>query len=206
MSAAGAEQAVRAVPQEDLARADLYALISGLFYAPPSAELLRTVAAQPGPTATGDSAFARAWEGLRVAAGAADAAGVAAEYDTLFYGVGRPLVMLYGASYITGYLHGKSLADLRADLARLGFGRKESAAEPEDHVAGLADVMRLLIVGGSDVAVQADFFTRHLKPWYTRLAQALEQTQEADFYRHAGRFMQAFFDVETASFEFEIGN
>lgn len=205
MSAAGAEQAALVIAQEDLARADLYALVSGLFYAPPSAELLRMVAAaQPGLAAAGDTAFARAWDGLRAAAGAADPARVAAEYDALFYGVGRPLVMLYGAYYLTGYLHGKSLADLRVDLARLGFGRKESAAEPEDHVAGLADVMRLLIAGGSDVATQTEFFSRHLKPWYTRLAQALEQAQEADFYRHAGRFMQAFFDVETASFE--IGN
>jgi TorA maturation chaperone TorD len=98
----------------------------------------------------------------------------------------------------------RPLAELRDDLARLGFTRAGQAAEPEDHIAALCDVMRLLILGGADLATQQDFFARHLAPWYRKFAGALGSTEGADFYKTVGSFAEAFFDVESASFE--IGN
>jgi len=64
--------------------------------------------------------------------------------------------------------------------------------------------MRHLVVSGPDaagLARQRRFFGRHLAPWYARLAQALTQAPEADFYAKAGGLLQAFLDVERAAFE-----
>jgi TorA maturation chaperone TorD len=189
---------------EDLARADVYALLSSLFYAPPTArvlEVLRSGAA--GETAGAESAFAAAWRELRAAAGRSPEA-LRDEFDGLFWGVARPRVMVYGSYYLTGFMNERPLAELRDDLARLGFARAGQAAEPEDHIAALCDVMRLLILGGADLATQQDFFARHLAPWYRKFTGALGSTEGADFYKAVGSFAEAFFDVESASFE--IGN
>ncbi|GIX26695.1 MAG: hypothetical protein KatS3mg123_0576 [Burkholderiales bacterium] len=190
------------VAPEDLARADMYALISNLFYAPPSDELLRLVAqSDAGPGGEGASPFASAWRDLKAAAAAADPARVREEFETLFYGVGRPKVMVFGSYYLAGFMMEKPLAALRDDLAVLGFSRKLTAGEPEDHIAALCDVMRILILSGAGLETQKRFFSTHVQSWYPRLAESLARTEEADFFRHVARFAAAFFDVEVASFD-----
>lgn len=189
------------VAPEDLARADMYALISNLFYAPPTQALLQLVAqADTGPQEE-TSPFASAWRELKAAAAAADAARVREEFETLFYGVGRPKVMVFGSYYLAGFMMEKPLAALRDDLAALGFARKLTAGEPEDHIAALCDVMRMLILSGAGLEIQKRFFSAHLKPWYPRLADNLARAEEADFFRRVGRLTATFFDVEVASFD-----
>ena len=64
----------------------------------------------------------------------------------------------------------KPLAELRTDLAKLGFARAEDVSEPEDHVAALCEVMSVL-VGGEDAVdldAQQGFFETHLAPWIGR--------------------------------------
>ncbi len=190
------------VAPEDLARADMYALISNLFYAPPSDELLRLVAqSDVGQAGGGASPFASAWGELKMAAATANPAQVREEFETLFYGVGRPKVMVFGSYYLAGFMMEKPLAALRDDLAALGFARKLTAGEPEDHIAALCDVMRLLVLSGAGLETQKRFFSAHLKSWYPRLAESLARTEEADFFKHVGRLAAAFFDVEAASFD-----
>ncbi|MGH8770944.1 MAG: TorD/DmsD family molecular chaperone, partial [Burkholderiales bacterium] len=128
------------------------------------------------------------------------------EYDQLFIGVGKPDVMLYGSYYLSGFLMEKPLAKLREDLLKLGLSRRQSVGEPEDHISALSETMRLLVMGQghfppASLETQKDFFHRHLEPWYRKLTAALVENKVSEFYRRAGSFIQAFFEVETESFE-----
>lgn len=186
---------------EERARADMYALIAALFYGPPTPELLALLVAAPGLAGEGVANLPAAWERLQRAAAGADAEVLREVYDATFVTIGEAPVMLYGSHYLTGRLHEKPLADLRATLARLGLTRKEAAREPEDHIAAVADVMRHLILSGSEA--QRDFFDRFVRPWYARFAARVEQGTESEFYRALGEFTRAFLDVERESFDFE---
>jgi len=154
---------------EETARAELYGLLSQLYYAAPSADLLSAlrVAVTEAPA---DGAFLQEpWQVLVGAARELSDGAVAQEFDRLFGGVGKPEVFLYGSYYLSGFLNEKPLARLRNDLNRLGLARDETMSETEDHVAYLCEVMRYLIAG-DDVAVcnltaQRDFFATHLQPW-----------------------------------------
>lgn len=194
---------------EDLARADFYAVLSRLFYGPPDAAFLAQLAGADELAAERpDAALPQAWNALCRAAGAADPDAVAQEYDDLFIGVGRPPVMLYGSFYLAGFMMEKPLAALRSELAALGFARRGGAGEPEDHIAALADVMRLLVgdaarLPGEREARQRRFFRTHLEPWYGRLCSELEVAPAANFYRRVGRFARAFLDLERESFEID---
>lgn len=195
--------------EEDRARADHYALIARLFFAPPDAALLALLAQAARDVGAGTGPLAEAWRALGAVVGkdAEEAAGaLAAEYETLFYGIGRPEVMLFGSFYLAGFLMEEPLADLRADLAELGLGRRGGVTETEDHIAALAEVMRHLVLTGPDAAGlerQHRFFARHLEPWYARLAEALAATPSAHFYARAGALMRAFFDIERDAFAME---
>ena len=91
----------RGVLPEDQARAEIYALLGNLFYRPPSAELLKTIATSQTLCNDGaDSGFCRAWRALQEAAANADAEAVKDEFDTAFIGTGRQPVMLYGSFYL----------------------------------------------------------------------------------------------------------
>lgn len=191
---------------EDRARADHYALIARLFFAAPDAALLGAVVESARVFGSGDSAFARAWAELGAAAGRFAEETVGEEFDALFYGIGRPEVMLYGSFYLAGFLMEEPLAELRDDLAELGLGRRVGVAETEDHIAALAEVMRHLVLTGPDAAGlerQHQFFTRHLQPWYARLADALAAAPQARFYVRVGALMRAFFDIESEAFAME---
>ena len=63
------------------------------------------------------------------------------EYFDLFIGLGRGELLPYGSYYLTGFLHERPLARLRADLVRLGIERSEGNIEPEDHAAILCEIM-----------------------------------------------------------------
>jgi TorA maturation chaperone TorD len=130
---------------------------------------------------------------------------IAAEYTTLFGGVGKPEVYLFGSYYLSGFLNEKPLAALRADVAALGLARDESMSETEDHVAYLCEVMRYLIAG-DDVAIanltrQQAFFACHVLPWVPRMCDAVAQHPKAHFYRALAAFTQAFVSVESQGFD-----
>ncbi|MBL8511988.1 MAG: molecular chaperone TorD family protein, partial [Betaproteobacteria bacterium] len=100
----------------------------------------------------------------------------------------------------------KPLADLRADLARLGFQRDPAATEPEDHLAALCDVMRALILGSlatppASIEQQRAFFQRHLQPWAAACAEAVMAHQQANFYQRVAVFAKAFFALESRAFD-----
>ena len=190
---------------EETARAELYGLLSQLYYAVPSTELLSAlrVAVTEAPA---DGAFLQEpWQVLVGTSRELSDAAIALEFDRLFCGVGKPEVYLYGSHYLSGFLNEKPLARLRTDLDGLGLARDESMSETEDHVAYLCEVMRYLIAG-DDVAVcnltsQRDFFATHLQPWVLQLCDALGTHPQARFYAAVGQFTRAFVSVEAQGFD-----
>ena len=190
---------------EETARAELYGLLAQLYYARPAPDTLAAlrVAVTEAPAAGGF--LQEPWQQLVGAARAQDDEAIAAEFDRLFGGVGKPEVFLYGSHYLSGFLNEKPLVRLRSDLAALGLARGEAMPETEDHVAYLCEVMRYLIAG-DDVAVcnltaQRNFFATHLQPWILQLCDALQAQPAAHFYAALAQFTRAFVAVEAQGFD-----
>ena len=192
---------VPTLPPEEVARANFYGLLARLFYAPPDAPFLAALAGAEDLDAE-DGEIGPAWHALVEAARAADPEAVREEYETTFIGTGRAPVSLYTGAYTTRYSNDKPLAELRAHLARLGLGRRETVNEPEDHIAALCDVMRHLVAEQKKpLADQRQFFQRWIVPAAGPLCDAIERAPTAQFYRPMARFAKAFLALEQSAFE-----
>jgi TorA maturation chaperone TorD len=190
---------------EETARAEVYGLLAALFYAPPGAELLSQlrVAVTEAPAAGGF--LEEPWRQFVGTVRELSDAQVAAEYDALFGGIGKPEIYLFGSWYLSGFLNEKPLAALRGDLAALGLARDESMNETEDHFACVCEVMRYLIAG-DDVEVanltqQQKFFSAHVQPWATQMCEAITAHPKARFYAALAGFAAAFISVEAQGFD-----
>lgn len=186
------------IPEEQ-ARAGYYALLARLYYAGPDAGLLATIAgAEDDAAESGQSELAAAWRGLAAAAAAMDAEAARSEYDRLFVGTGKAEVTPYASFYLAETGREKILVRLRSELAGLGLARRQGSHEPEDHMAGLFDVMRHLISTGSEDAAtqQKEFFERYIAGSYEAFCAAAAASENSNFYKHVARFAQAFLYVE----------
>jgi len=202
--------ASRAVPAppgpDDQARADLYALLARLLLAPPDAALLEALAeSTPIIAQGGDPALERSWEHLTLASSVMDASAVAAEFDSLFISIGTPLVDPYGSRYLAGFMNDTPLAELRADLARLGLRRAHGVGEFEDHLGALCETMRVLIAGAPGIAPasieqQQTFFERHIASWCERALDDIAGAEGANYYRLVARLGAAFLALEAEAF------
>jgi TorA maturation chaperone TorD len=185
---------------EERARAEVYALIARLFHAPADAALLARLA--PTVQVPEDAVpLAATWAALGAAARATTPAQADDEYATLFGGVGKPDVYLFGSHYLAGFLNEKPLARLREDLDRLGLRRDDAVSDTEDHVACLCDAMRVLIAEGTPLGTQKTFFAAHLQPWVATMCEQLAARPSARFYRAAANFARAFVEVEAQAFD-----
>ena len=192
---------VPTLPAEERARADFYALLARLLYAPPDAALLQTLAAAPELDAE-DGAIALAWRDLALAATAADPEAVREEYETAFIGVGKAPITLFTSAYSARYTNETPLADLRGTLAALGLGRRSDATDPEDHIAALCEVMRHLIAEEkSGLEAQQRFFEKWIWPIAAPLCSAIEKSELTPFYRRVAGFARAFLELEHSAFE-----
>lgn len=197
---------------EDQARAGFYGLIAHVLSHAPAADLLAALANAPVLDADTRIAEARdlaaGWTALQQAAAQADPEALTDEFRQLFTGVGKPLVVLNGSWYLTGFLMEKPLAQLRDDLARLGLGRGEGSSESEDHLAAVCDAMRaLILLGGAaeqdPLDQQRQFFNQHLRPWVGACCAALRDAEPAVFYRAVGQFAAAFFVLEARALDID---
>jgi TorA maturation chaperone TorD len=195
-----AETAVVTTTDEEILRARFWGLLAALLAAPPSQELLAALSAMPGD----DTDIGRALGALATRARATRPETAEDEFNTLFIGLSRGELVPFGSYYLTGFLHEKPLAALRADLAALGIELEDDVAEPEDHIAILAETMQALIDGslGSPLPLseQKRFFAAHLLPWAGRFFSDLENCPAADFYRPVGTLGRLFLDVEAQAF------
>lgn len=196
---------------EEQARADFYALIGALLLRAPDQALLTALASADSLHAEQtDHPLDQAWEQLILAASLTNAGAVKEEFNSLFIRASKPQVNPYASLYLSGFMMEKPLAALRDDLRTLGLSRTGFAAESEDHLGALCEVMRLLI-GGTQAAysqplsTQKAFFTRHIAPWYDRCLDDIERAEGASFYRQAAGFARAFLQVESEAFDMEDG-
>jgi TorA maturation chaperone TorD len=194
-------QFVRTLAPEDQARANFYALLSRLFYAPADAGLLAALGSADELEAE-DETLARQWRELCEAAAQADIETLRDEYETTFVGTGRAPITLYTSAYSIKYTNETPLATLRGELIELGLARRSGAGEPEDHIAALCDVMRHLIAEQQrDLPTQKRFFERWMQSSFGSLCAAIERSQLGPFYQASGRLAKTFFSLEQAAFE-----
>jgi TorA maturation chaperone TorD len=182
---------------EQQARAGVYSLLGALLVASPDASRLESLRhLQPG---TG--ILAPAWEQLGEAARRVRPEQLQDEYHALFIGLGRGELAPYGSWYLTGFLMEKPLAQLRAELRRMGFERQEGVAEPEDHAAAVCEVMAMTIAENRLTFLeQSTFFSHHVGSWLPRFFRDLEQAESAQFYRAVGGLGSRLMEIEKQYF------
>lgn len=194
------DAAVVTTTDEEILRARFWGLLAALLAAPPSGDLLSTLATLGG----NDSDIGRALSDLAARAAATSPAAVEDEYTALFIGLSRGELVPFASYYRTGFLHEKPLAALRADLAELGIEIADGISEPEDHIAIVAEIMQALIDGslGSPLPLseQKRFFAAHVEPWAGRFFTDLESCPAAGFYRPVGTLGRLFLEVEVLAF------
>jgi TorA maturation chaperone TorD len=181
----------------DKARADEYALLATLLLQSPDANLLRRLSRLSGNATPLGAAHAE----LAAAAARTNAKDVQREFFHLFIGVGRSELLAYSSYYLTGFLHERPLARLRADLKRIGIEKVEAQSEPEDHAAILCEIMSGLVAGAYGApGTDRQVFEKHVAPWMPRFFADLERSKSADFYARVGALGRVFMTIETEAF------
>ncbi len=189
------------VPDEDLLRANTYALLANLLRTRPDDRTLTELS----HLESDDGEIGGAVEALAGAARETTPEAVDDEYHDLFIGVGVAELTPYASYYLTGFVYEKPLAKLRLEMARLGIAKADDVGEPEDHIAALLEMMCGLITGAfgapAEVARQRAFFDDHIAPWAERFFEDLEAASSATFYKPVGAIGRLFMRVESEAFE-----
>ncbi len=193
-----------AICAEELARADIYAMLATMLSAEPTADTLDAVARlEAPPTGLGE----RILDWARTARDS-DLEDVRSAYFDLFIGVGRGLLVPYGSYYLTGFLNEKPLAKLRQDMARLGIEREPGVVDPEDHISSVLEIMSGIIRGDFEVAGEAReataqaFFEKHIAPWARVFFTDLANTGVSPFYTALGRLGADFMALEDRALDY----
>jgi len=194
------------VPAEEAARADFYALLARFFHAAADATLLGALAT--APEMGGDGALDRAWRELCLASRAMDTEAARDEYEALFVGVGKATVSIYAGYYAGAPAGDHPRVRLQRDMEALGLARRDDNPEPEDHFAGLFDVMRVAVGGGAGrgpagLDEQRRFFEGHIAPAAQPFFAAIQAARDANYYRKVAQFGAAFLELEQQGFELD---
>jgi TorA maturation chaperone TorD len=190
---------------EETARSELYGLLALIYYAQPATELIAQLRAAVTEAPAAGAFLEEPWRALVGIARSLTDEAIQDEYESLFGGMGKPEVYLYGSHYLSGFLNEKPLAKLRTALASLGLDRDDKMSETEDHIAYLCEVMRYLIAG-DDVTVanltqQRTFFTQQIQSWVMTLCDELQKHPKARFYAAVAELTRAFMSVEAQGFD-----
>lgn len=181
-------------------RAQTYALLANLLATPPEQDLLDNISSLQ--VTEPESPLGQGWQALIDAAAHNSAEQIADEYQLLFIGLAQGEVIPYGSYYQSGFLNEKPLARLRVDLGKLGLERQEDKAEPEDHIAGECDVMRLILsANGIPIIDDKAFFNAHLRPWAAKFFTDLAKAKSAVFYTAVALLGKHFIEAELQRLE-----
>ena len=192
-----------ALAPEETVRANLYALVGRLFYDAPDSILLAEICQEEAEPAGAEGPVAMAWRALRTASRNAYPVVVKQEYDSLFVGVGRAEVTPYTSHYVKGSAPDRHVVRLRDQLSQWGLVRRNAAFEVEDHVSGICDVMRFLILDGRGEEEQRLFFKEFVYAGVTPFLDAVNAAATPVFYRLVADFARAFIEIERAAFEMQ---
>jgi TorA maturation chaperone TorD len=190
--------AIADVSEEDQLRAGLYALIGRLFFEGPDAALLAQLSAD---TDADDSPLGKAWRQLAIASASVDVHALQHEHAMLFIGVGKTPVTPYTSAYVPGVSPERHLLLLRQQLEQWGLARDAGTAAPEDHISGLCDTLRHLILRAEPIEVQKEFFNKYMHLQCVALCMKLAAAKPSHFYVEVARFTEAFLEVEHEGFE-----
>ncbi|WP_029032648.1 Cro/CI family transcriptional regulator [Salinarimonas rosea] len=195
----GAGEPEGGVDEIDLLRAREYDLLAHLLGKAPTADTLDALRGLKGDS----SPLGMAHLQLADAAARIGPEAASREYFDLFIGLGRGELLPYASFYLTGFLHERPLAAVRADLKSLGLEREGGLKDPEDHIAILCDVMAGLAGRRFDTEDSAErgFFERHLEPWAPRFFADLEIAPSSRLYRAVGAVGRTFLEIEAEAFE-----
>jgi TorA maturation chaperone TorD len=198
----------RALPPEEAARGDFYALLGRLFHSAPDGLLLGRLAGASSLPAEGHPALAKAWQDLVDASSVMDPDAAAEEYERLFVGMGKAAVSIYAGFYTGAPSIAHPRVRLQGELAALGLAHRGEVSEPEDHFAALFDVMRVLVAGGAGrepaaLAEQKRFFQGYVEPAAAGFLRAVGAAPEANYYRAVALFGTAFLKLEAESFQLD---
>ncbi|MEO7743249.1 MAG: molecular chaperone TorD family protein [Usitatibacter sp.] len=198
----------RAAAPEDSARADFYALLARLCADAPDRALLAALSAAAPLPADGDPALGEAWRNLVDASSVMDPDAAREEYEALFCGMGKAAVSIYSGFYSGAPSIDHPRVRLQADLASFGLARRGEITEPEDHFAGLFEVMRVLAAGGAGrepaaLADQKRFFHSHLDASARKFFAALGTSPKANYYRNVAALGVAVVALESTSFQLD---
>ena len=193
-----------ALEAEDVARANLYGLISRLFYAPPDPNLLAEIGRSSqgdGGEEEGGGGLVAAWRGLQEACRSAYPAVVRQEYDALFVGAGRSEVTPYLSGYAETTAPDRYLVRLREQLDAWGLARRSGIGEVEDHISGISDTMRWLVENRHPLADQRQFFEGFAYRGAIAFCAAVQKSASANFYKAVAALASSFLDIEKMAFE-----
>jgi len=189
------------VLEEDLLRAQVYALLGQLLVRPPDQALIDLARGLDGD----DTPLGEALNALAAVARETDVEAAETEYNELFIGITRGELVPFASYYLTGFLHERPLADLRASMSQLGISRAEGVSDPEDHIAALCEMMRGMMTGvfGKPVPLpeQRAFFDAHVAKWAPKFFEDLEAAECAKLYAPVGRIGRHFMAIEAQAFE-----
>ena len=89
-------------------------------------------------------------------------------------------------------------------MARLGIARSPNVFEPEDNIASLFEIMAGLVAGAfgppASIALQREFFDRHIDSWAEHFFVDLENAKNSVFYAPVGTVGRTFIEIERESF------
>ena len=188
---------------EDMARANLYAILARLYIAAPDSQLLAVLsnAQEQNPPAERSSPLGEAWQALSEACRSAFPVMLENEHTALFVGTGKAQVTPYLSNYALRHQSDTPLAELRETLRRMGIARREGIGEYEDHIAGVLETMRYLIaVQQRSLEEQREFFERFVYDAAIAFCSAVSDSEQASFYRPVVRLTRIFLDVEKNAF------
>src|SRR6185369_9026700 len=118
---------------EETARAEVYGLLAQLYYAPATPPLLDALRVAVTEAPAAGAYLEEPWRDLVAVARALDNRAVAAEYDALFGGVGKPEIYLFGSHYLS--------AGDDVEVANLTRQREFFAAHLQPWAAALCDAI-----------------------------------------------------------------
>jgi TorA maturation chaperone TorD len=204
--------------EEDSARADCYALISRLFYAPADAALLQQLGTQAEPVLEPSdelqlvgldpdiqaSPYSTALDALQQACREADPAALRQEYDDLFAGAGKALVTPYTSGYAVPHAPDRHLLALREHLVAWGLVRRDAVFEIEDHVSAVCDVMRWLIQRERPMQEQLAFFNEFVYTGVGTFCDAIDARATTAFYKAVAGLARSFLAVEKEAFDLQV--
>ncbi len=90
--------------------------------------------------------------------------------------------------------------EVKKQYRKCGLLSNNSYGHPEDHVAVELSFMVHLIGGGTNAALEKNFFEEHVSTWIPQLLQDMSENKYSDFYRCVSEYGLSFLRSEEAYF------